>query len=326
MSEPSEKEEISGSVAQKRPRGSPTFLTPHRCQKRVPLREICAATNGTVQPRRLSGLCLQSNSEADHQPTKDENWNDAELKALIEFILFHTTGENWPTHKQMHFWSSASDFVSYRSGVTTRRSGMSFYIDFLTCMQLIVFTVASACRSVIHRRLRKQYKTPKDAEKNYIGELQHDATATEYQDSPGQHNTTSQNTSSRSSDSTQSDVLELAAFQYLFSQLQGDAQLEILSALFSTVIQQKMYISVPDDFLVLAAKAMERLRHSGRSNVLYKLAKGFGTMRKDESDSRFPTRKMPMGLVEYTADFFAADNLQSVGMELTPVPKFIFVL
>ena len=92
MSEPSEKEEISGSVAQKRPRGSPTFLTPHRCQKRVPLREICAATNGTVQPRRLSGLCLQSNSEADHQPTKDENWNDAELKALIEFILFHTTG------------------------------------------------------------------------------------------------------------------------------------------------------------------------------------------------------------------------------------------
>ena len=49
-------------------------------------------------------------------------------------------------------------------------------------------------------------------------------------------------------------------------------------------------------------------------------------MRKDESDSRFPTRKMPMGLAEYTADFFAADNLQSVGMELTPVPKFIFVL
>ena len=300
----------------------------------MPLREICAArgaatngtSDGTVQPRRLSDLCFQSNSESSHQPTKDESWNDAELKALVEFILFHTTGENWPTHKQMHFWSSASEFISNRSGITTRRSGMSVHIDFCACMQFIVFTVAGACRSVIHRCLRKHYKTPKDAERFYIGELQHDATATGCQDSPGQHNTTSQNTGTRSSDSTQSDVLELAAFQYLFSQLQGDAQLQILSALFSTVVRQELNVVVPDDFLVLAAKAMKHLQHSGRSNVLYKLAKGFGTMREDESDSRFPTRKMPMGLVEYTADFFAADNLQSVGIELTLVHKLIFVL
>ena len=37
-------------------------------------------------------------------------------------------------------------------------------------------------------------------------------------------------------------------------------------------------------------------------------------MREDESDSRFPIKRMPMGLVEYAADFFVADNLQSVGM------------
>ena len=123
MSELSEEEEISGSAERKRPRGSPTCLTPHRCQKRVPLREICAATNGTVQPRKLSSLSLQSNSESSHLPTKDESWDEAELKALVEFILFHTIGENWPTHKQMHFWSSASDFVSNRSGITTKRSG-----------------------------------------------------------------------------------------------------------------------------------------------------------------------------------------------------------
>ena len=176
-------------------------------------------------------------------------------------------------------------------------------MNFCACMQFIAFTAASACRSVIHRRLRKQYKTPKDAERFYIGELQHDTTATECRDSPGQHNVTSQNNNSRSSHSTQSDVLKLPAFQYLFSQLQGGAQLQILSALFSAVIQQQLNISVPDDFIVLAAKAMERLQQSGRSNVLYKLAKGFGTMREDQSDSRFPTKKMPMGLVEYTADF-----------------------
>ena len=74
--------------------------------------------NETLQPRRLSL------SSSGHQPTKDKNWNDAELKALVEFILFHTTGENWPTHKQMNFWSSASDFISSRSGITTRRIGM----------------------------------------------------------------------------------------------------------------------------------------------------------------------------------------------------------
>jgi len=46
-----------------------------------------------------------------------------------------------------------------------------------------------------------------------------------------------------------------------------------------------------------------------RSNVLYNLAKGVGTLRGDSSDSRFP---MPMGLVEYAANFFVSDNLQKV--------------
>jgi len=41
------------------------------------------------------------------------------------------------------------------------------------------------------------------------------------------------------------------------------------------------------------------------------VAKGIGTMREDEKDSRFPTKRMPMGLVEYAADFYATDNLQS---------------
>ena len=79
-------------------------------------------------------------------------------------------------------------------------------MNFCACMQFIAFTAASACQSVIHRHLRKQYKTPKDAERFYIGELQHDTTPIECQDSPGQHNVTSQNNSSRSSHSTQSDV------------------------------------------------------------------------------------------------------------------------
>ena len=54
---------------------------------------------------------------------------------------------------------------------------------------------------------------------------------------------------------------------------------------------------------------MIQLSKGGRTNIL---AKGIGTMRSDKKDSRFPVMRMPMGLVEYTAQFFAADYLQQV--------------
>ncbi len=57
-------------------------------------------------------------------------------------------------------------------------------------------------------------------------------------------------------------------------------------------------LTVPEDFLSLTAKAMAQLKRSERSNVLYNLAKGIGTPRDDGSDSRLPTRHMPMGLVD----------------------------
>lgn len=73
-----------------------------------------------------------------------------------------------------------------------------------------------------------------------------------------------------------------------------------------------MGLSVRDDFVILAAKAMLQLKNSGRSNVLYNLAKAIGTIREDGSDSRLPMKRMPMGLIEYIASVFVADNLQSV--------------
>ena len=36
-----------------------------------------------------------------------EKWSDTEIEALVEFLLFHSTGDRWPTHKQDGFWSSA---------------------------------------------------------------------------------------------------------------------------------------------------------------------------------------------------------------------------
>ena len=97
----------------KRERSSPTGLTPCQCQKRVLLREFTSASNLTrLEPMKLSYGC-RDNSK----------WTTAEIKALIEFILFHSTGDSWPSHKQMVFWTKAGEFVQTRSASDACRSG-----------------------------------------------------------------------------------------------------------------------------------------------------------------------------------------------------------
>ena len=110
-----------GSDSRKRPRGSPTLLTPHRREKRIPLREInstidestARSTGDTLAPKQLFTPCSNS---------LKEKWSSAESKALVEFVLFHCTGELWPTHKQMGFWETASTFVASRSDSIACRS------------------------------------------------------------------------------------------------------------------------------------------------------------------------------------------------------------
>lgn len=109
----------------KRPRTSPTRLTPQQCQKRVPLREIqltSTRSNSTqrLEPRRLSYQYTHTRNSTSGK------WTTAEIKALVEFILFHSTGDIWPCHKQMVFWTNAGEFVQTRSASDTCRSGMLF--------------------------------------------------------------------------------------------------------------------------------------------------------------------------------------------------------
>ena len=141
------------NVTLKRPRGSPTLCTPHREQKRVPLREILAASNnlepGVPEPRRLTYTNVNVK----------EKWCNDELKTLVEFNLFHSSGEQWPTHKQEVFWNGAGDFVKERSGSSQCRSGMILYS---ICLYIYIgFVLASACRSKVVGSLMKLYKTPK---------------------------------------------------------------------------------------------------------------------------------------------------------------------
>ena len=73
-------------------------------------------------------------------------------------------------------------------------------------------------------------------------------------------------------------------------------------------------VSVPADFIKLALHGMQRLQGAGRLNVLYLLAKGFGTDLPGRHDSLFPTRRMPMGLLQYMAQFFVSKRGQHVSI------------
>ena len=61
-----------------------------------------------------------------------------------------------------------------------------------------------------------------------------------------------------------------------------------VSRWFTQYTRREYDVKVAEDFLSLAAMAMAQLRLSDRSNTLYNLAKGWGTLRKDMSYSRFP--------------------------------------
>ena len=97
--------------------------------------------------------------------------------------------------------------------------------------------------------------------------------------------------------------MEPSALIHLFSRLPVNTHLQVLSKLFTSYLSATSSVLVPDDFLCHAAAAIVQLHQGGRTNVLYNLAKGMGTLRPDKTDSRFPIKQMPMSLVEYVAEF-----------------------
>ena len=106
----------------KRPR-SPTYCSPQSQQKRVPLRDL--DENNSPPPRLLPSKLNYEEVESNKQSNSNVEWSDSELKALTDFVLFHTSGESWPSHKQVAFWKSAGEFVKNRRGVgNVCRSGM----------------------------------------------------------------------------------------------------------------------------------------------------------------------------------------------------------
>ena len=56
---------------------------------------------------------------------------------------------------------------------------------------------------------------------------------------------------------------------------------------------------MPEDFLQRVILGLKNLHSNKRSNIIYSLTKGIATLGTDESDTLFPPRRMPTGLVEY---------------------------
>ena len=113
------------SVVTKSPR-SPTRCSPQSQSKRVPLRDLAEANNLSSR-RLLPSRLTYKEVESNKQPKSKVEWSNSELKALTEFVLFHTTSETWPSHKHMAFWKSAGEFVKNRGGVdSVCRSGKCY--------------------------------------------------------------------------------------------------------------------------------------------------------------------------------------------------------
>ena len=206
------------------------------------LNSIISISLPVLAPRRLSYQCTIANEGITSSRAK---WIDAEVEALIEFILFHSSGDTWPSHKQMMFWTNAGEFVKIRSGSDTYRSGMPVVSQIYVC--LVYLFAGSACRYKVVGCLKKQFKTPRDAENAY----------------PGERRSDSRRSDSRGSDSRRSDsitMMEPSAIEYHFNQLSITIQLDLLSRLFSSYASRELKLSVPDDFVVLAARAMVQLK------------------------------------------------------------------
>lgn len=162
------------------------------------------------------------------------------------------------------------------------------------------FLIGLSCRYKVVNWLNRKFDQPKSAETVYFTQKSSVGTQTD-------------SSSSRSADTheeipSSGNTGESGARAAL---LVG-TDLHFMSIMFSKHCKDVLQLDVPEDFLELAASAMARLKSCQRSNVIYNLAKGVGTERPDETDSRFPVLRMPMGLVEYVTNFFVAEDLNSV--------------
>ena len=142
--------------------------------------------------------------------------------------------------------------------------------------------VDSACRLKVISKFRKQFTCPLNAERHFWG-IEVVAESEDFSPS-------------------------LEEVMEYIGKIGIDQQLKVISVVFQKLAGSTYGVEIDGDFLELAAlQASKHLQECGRSNVLCGLARAIGTLHLDGSDSRLPAKRMPMGLLEYTANFFNSD-------------------
>lgn len=71
-----------------------------------------------LRPSEMKRRILFPRKEQDHL-----KWLDKEMHALILFLMFHTDGKSWVTHKHEKFWEDAANFIQLHSQSANCRTG-----------------------------------------------------------------------------------------------------------------------------------------------------------------------------------------------------------
>lgn len=96
-----------------------------------------------------------------------------------------------------------------------------------------------------------------------------------------------------------------------------EIQVSISSQWLTNYASEVYGLSIPSDFILLALDAMKHLQDAGRLSVVYDPVKGFGQRCPDGSDSYFPTKLMPMGLLQYMAQFKPGQKVSAIMYSVT---------
>ncbi len=109
---------------------------------------------------------------------------------------------------------------------------------------------------------------------------------------------------------TDAEITEsLPLLQKHFETLPECEQVQVLESLLSTVCTTQGVVPTPIGYIKNSLSAMHHLKSKHKSIVLASAAYVFGKMRPDHTDSRFPTDRMPFGLLEHCINFYSAQSI-----------------
>ena len=211
----------------------------------------------------------------------------------------------WPTHKIAEYWETVAGYVKNKSSTTWICSGIHFiYKAHLTMHILTLCCIGTSCRSKV-LKLIKKFPQPADAAFSFARPSRdHEPTVVVTKDVGIQCDIRQKDTICIEVQTTTSYGRDLPNANKETETDDQTIDMDSISKLFSKHCKE-IGLDVPNNFLKLSASAMINLRENNRENTVYNLVLGIGTMREDGSDSCFPVKRMPMGLVEYAASFFS---------------------